>query len=250
MSAAAQIALYGASNLWLSRGAALQQLRSRFDGFLEIGLANGPGRSYGLRAGNPLVRYEPLSAVRFFTESAQAPQRLAFITDIGNDIAYAQPPRRVLAWVADLAAELERDGYQLIVGGVPRESLESIDPRVFQAIAKVYYPQGTISKDHLTAQLEELETGLAQLCRERGYQHPSLDNRWYSMDRFHLKLSSTHDYWRSLLSSFPRALEPSHLPLWSSVRPLFPERYWLLGRERAGRSLYQDLAPQSRVWVK
>lgn len=250
MSSVTQIALYGASNLWLSRGAALQQLRRRFDGFLEIGLANGPGRSYGLRAGNPLVRYESLRSVRFFEDSPRAPRRLAFITDIGNDIAYAQPPERVLAWVADLAAELEREGYHLTVGGVPRESLESIDPRVFRAIAKVYYPQGTISKDYLTGQLEELESGLAQLCRERGYHHPSLDNRWYSIDRFHLKLSSTHDYWHSLLSSFSPAQDSSRLPLWSSVRPLFPERYWLLGKERAGRSLYQDLAPQSRVWVK
>ena len=60
-----RVHLYGASNLWFSRRAALAAIRRRFEGPLELGLACGPGRSYGLRAGNPLLTYRPLREVEF-----------------------------------------------------------------------------------------------------------------------------------------------------------------------------------------
>lgn len=244
------ILLYGASNLWLSRRAALSQLRSRFSGHLRIGMANGPGRSYGLRAGNPLVRYQPLCSVRFDFEQIAATHRLAVITDVGNDIAYAQAPQRVLEWVARLTADLESQGYRIIVGGVPRRSLERIHPGLFRAIAKLYYPQGSISKEHVIEQLSEVEGGLATLCRERGYRHPPVNSDWYSLDRFHLKLSSTDAYWHSLLEDYPLLSGGAAPSFRQALRPLFPDRYWLCGKERRGEGIYRDMVANALIWVK
>lgn len=244
----AQILLYGASNLWLSRRAALAGIRRRFEGRLEIGLANGPGRSYGLRAGNPLVRYLPLSEVEFPFTSV-APIRVAFITDIGNDIAYAQPPERILSWVRTLLTRLENDGYKVLIAGIPVKSLRLINPFLFYAIARLYYPQGTLTREQVTGELEQVEQGILELCRERSLAHIDLNPLWYSWDRFHLKLGAREAYWEALLREFPLRKDRSGQP-WSSLRLLHPERYWLFNEERTGVGQYSDLVPQSSVWVK
>jgi len=244
------ILLYGASNLWLSRRAALTEIRKRFSGPLEIGLAHGPGRSYGLRAGNPLIRYEPLSEVEFSLGREQRGERLALITDIGNDIAYAQEPERVIAWVSDLSTRLEAQNFRVIVGGVPAQSLAKLNPLLFQTFARLYYPDGSVSKDQVTRDLKDVEMGLRELCAERGYTHTELDSEWYSYDRFHLKRKARTPYWQTLLQSYP--VRRHYRTTWSfKVRkPLFPERYWLVGKERTGTSRYLNLVPNSLTLVR
>lgn len=245
-----RILLYGASNLWLSRRAALTALRRRFQGSLEIGLALGPGRSYGLRAGNPLVRYVPLQEVEFDFGAPVNGHKIAFITDVGNDIAYSQPPERIVGWVGSLAQKLHNQGYQVMVGGIPTKSLRTIDPRLFAAVARLYYPQGGASLALINRNLEELELRLQDLCAEQGYPYCDLETGWYSYDRFHLRRASRDEYWSRLLAPFPeRAVFTS---TWSVAirRPFFPARYWLAGREFHGGGEYRALVPDGVVRVR
>lgn len=248
MSPQAQILLYGASNLWLSRRAALDGLVRRFVGPLEIGLANGPGRSYGLRAGNPVARYLPLSEVAFPFDSS-APVRVAFVTDIGNDVAYGQPPERILRWVRRLLDRLENEGYRVIVGGAPVQSLRLINTYLFSALARLYYPQGTLSLEKVASDLEQVDQGVFDLCRERTFTYLEVNPRWYSWDRFHLKLSARQSYWDTLLRDFP-VLGPNPVRPIPHRRFLPPERYWLFNKERTGLGRYLDPLGQSTVWVK
>lgn len=243
-----QILLFGASNLWLSRQAALSTLRSRLSGYLEIGLANGPGRSYGLRAGNPLARYLPLSEVSF-TFPNTAPIRLAFITDIGNDIAYAQPPERIVKWVETLVVRLRSEGFTVLIGGIPIESLSRIEPRLFHFLAKFYYSQGVLSKEKAITDLTEVEWGVLEMCRRYSLSYVPVNPDWYSRDRFHLKLGATRSYWNTLLQGVPTLTEVS-TPVKPKTRVLFPERYWWLGKEHLGRGSYNDLVPDSLIFVK
>lgn len=246
-----RILLYGASNLWLSRRAALTELRRRFEGTLQIGLALGPGRSYGLNAGNPLIRYEALSQVDFgFGAESVNGRKLAFITDIGNDIAYSQRPERIVAWVRELTQRLESQGFEVMVGGVPAESLALIHPTLFKTCAKLYYPEGNLSKDQITRDLEELEYGIQELCAKKSYPHFGLSSDWYGLDRFHLKRRARIAYWRSLLSTIPERTRYRSTWSYAIRRPLFPERYWLVGKEKMGQSRYLDLVPDSITLVR
>ena len=246
-----QILLYGASNLWLSRRAALTEVRRRFPGHLEIGLAHGPGRSYGLRAGNPLFHYEPLSAVDFGFYYESSVRRVAFITDIGNDIAYSQAPEQVVGWVTDLALRLEAANFEIVIGGLPAKSLATLNPTFFRSLARLYYSNGTaVTRDQVTRDLEEIEVRIEQLCRDRGYRFQPADSAWYSPDRFHLKPSTVAPYWSTLMQSF--GAHNDYESRWSyRVRqPLFPQKYWFVGKERNGRSRYRNLVPNSVVLVR
>ena len=117
-----RILLYGASNLWISRRAALTEIRKRFPGYLEIGLAPGPGRSYGLRAGNPLIRYEALGREVHVVNDADAAglaeatygaargvKGLVIVTTLGTGIGSALIHDGVLVPNSELG-HLELDG--------------------------------------------------------------------------------------------------------------------------------------------
>lgn len=245
-----RILLYGASNLWISRPVALTELRKRFGGYLQIGLAHGPGRSYGLRAGNPLIRYEALQCVDFDFEDEVRGEKVAFVTDIGNDIAYSQPPEQVVRWVEGLIGRLQEQNYRVVVGGIPSRSLALLHPTLFQTFARLYYPDGAVSQSLITRNLEEVEIGVREFCSQREVAYVDVDPQWYSYDRFHLKRKARNIYWQALLESFPERQRFDSKWSLSVRRPLFPQRYWLVGKERKGSERYRDLVPQSLTRVR
>lgn len=240
-----RIHLYGASNLWLSRRAALAAVRRRFEGPLEIGLACGPGRSYGLRAGNPLVRYHPLREVEF-----PAAPTLALLSDIGNDIAYAQAPDTTVGWVADLAERLEKQGAEVIVTGVPVESLKGLPHWLFFVLRSLYYAGQTVTHNDVIQRLLDLEGGLETLARERGYLYLPTDPQWYGFDRFHLRSASHESCWEGWMERLRPDLGYQGAPSLRSLWQLKPSAYWYRGRERQGPGEYEGVLRQTRLWVR
>lgn len=245
-----RILLYGASNLWLSRRQALTELRRRFPGHLEIGLALGPGRSYGLKAGNPLMKYEPLSTIKFGFSAPVEGEKLALLTDIGNDVAYIQRPDIIIEWVRDLATRLEAEGYRIVMGGLPTKSIAQIGPQMFKILSRLYFPDYSLSPTQVIGHLEEVSYQVRELSRQAGYRHIELNQDWFTFDRFHLNRRSCRSYWETMLSDYPVC--QSYRSDWSLGvrRPLFPRRFWLLGREYSGRELYSDLVPYSVTSVR
>lgn len=249
MDAQHRILVFGASNLWLSRRTLLLELRKRFLGRLELGLAFGPGRSYGLHAGNPFFRYQPLKDVSFGFEREPLEQKIAFITDIGNDIAYRQNPDTIISWVSALSERLERYGYYVIVGGTPAESLGTLHPRIFNFLLKLYYSEESLTQEQAVAELFELEARIQDLCQDRSYEYCKLDSEWFTYDHFHLKPKGKKPYWESLLANFP-LLHEGDVSSMSLLRPLSPDRYWFLGRQMSGGASYPALLSDSSISIR
>lgn len=241
-----RVQLYGASNLWLSRRAALAGLRERFDGPLEIGLACGPGRSYGLSAGNALVRYRPLCSVEF-----PHPPQLAILADAGNDIAYGQDPAIVLGWMTELATRLERQGARILVTGTPLENLRTIPAWLFKAVRSLIYPRSLVTQEGVVQALEDLKGGVQTLARERGYVYLEPDPIWYGMDRIHLHSAHYRRCWEHWLEFMvPRIGPRMRLPGWLSTLRLSPARCRVLGREWRGQGDYIGFMEQTRLLVR
>jgi hypothetical protein len=242
-----RIHLYGASNLWLSRGAALTAVRRRFEGPLEIGLACGPGRSYGLRAGNPLARYLPLREVEF---PSPAPPTLAVLSDVGNDIVYSQPPDTILVWVGELAGRLESQGAEVLLTGLPLESLRALPGWLFSALRSLYYAGQKLTQGELMQRLLDLEGGLQTLARERGYLFLPTQPEWYGFDRFHLRSKSYSACWEGWLERLQPDLGFQGQPTWRQLWQLKPQTYWYRGRPRQAAGEYDEVLPLTRVWVR
>ncbi len=244
-----RIQLYGASNLWLSRRAALSAIRRRFDGPIEVGLACGPGRSYGLRAGNPLVRYRPLREVEFPWDGPGVPT-LAVLSDIGNDIAYAQRPDTTLGWVGELAGRLEGQGAEVVLAGIPVESLRGLPGWLFLLLRTLYYAGPSVTHADIMQRLEDLEGGLREMSRERGYAFLDTDARWYGFDHFHLRSAFYGTCWEGWLERLRPDLGFQGMPTWHSMWRLKPTDYWYRGQEAHGPGLYENVLRQTTLLVR
>lgn len=240
-----RVHLYGASNLWLSRRAALTAVRRRFEGPLEVGLACGPGRSYGLRAGSPWVRYQPLREVEF-----PAVPSLAVLSDIGNDIAYAQRPDTTLAWVEELAERLETQGVEVVLTGVPVESLRTLPSWLFLLFRSLYYTGQTVTQNDVMQRLLDLEGGLEEMTRRRGYLFLPTDPAWYGLDRFHLRRKAYSLCWEGWMERLRPDLGYQGQPSWPKLWRLRPRQYWYRGRETSSPGDYPGVMPQTRLWVR
>lgn len=236
-----RVHLYGASNVWLSRGAALAALRSRYEGPLEVGLACGPGRSYGLRAGNLLVRYPPLKDVQF----PHTPQ-LAVLADAGNDVAYGQRPDAALGWIAQTAASLHP--ARIVLTGTPLDNLRRLPEWLFLAVRSLFYPASKATHGEILQALEDLRGGARQLAHERGYIYLEPDPGWFGLDRIHLH-SAHHDAcWSHYLQSSPAG--SARRPSRRALLKMRAAHCWVLGREWRGSGEYADVLPATRVLVR
>lgn len=240
--------LYGASNLWLSRRAALTAVRSRFKAPIEICLACGPGRSYGLKAGNPLVRYRSLQDVSFPTRPPIS--SLAILSDAGNDIIYAQSPETTLGWIKNLAQKLEKTKTQIAIAGLPLESLSKISRLKFFILSRLYYLEQSLSFPQVLERLGKLEEGLKELCLQRGYTFLPTNPAWYGFDRVHLKRSACASCWESLLEPLYPALESPRPFKLSHLFNLKPADAWVLGKKRYHDGLYDSVMPDTLIWVR
>jgi hypothetical protein len=191
-----------------------------------------------------------LQKVQFDFEEEVSGRRIAFLTDIGNDIAYSQPPQTIVEWVSGLISRLQDEGYEIVVGGIPTRSLALLNPKLFQTFAKLYYSQGSVSHQGVTRDLEEVEIGVRELCLDRKLPFTELDPRWYSYDRFHLKRNARTTYWQTLFEPFPERMRFDSRWSLTVRRPLFPKTYWLVGKERRGAHQYRELVPQSITRVR
>lgn len=241
----ARVHLYGASNLWLSRRAALAAVRRRFEGPLEIGLACGPGRSYGLRAGNPLATYRPLREIEF-----PHPPQLAILTDVGNDIAYSQRPDTTAGWVAQLATRLQTQGAQVVVTGLPLESLKGLPDWLFWLLRTFYYANQKATKLDLLQRLADLEGALREMAQERGYLFLPVDPSWYGLDRFHLHSARYYDCWECWMERLRPDLGFQGEPTWCALWSLKPAVYWYRGRESQAAGEYDGVLRQTKLWVR
>lgn len=239
---------FGASNLWLSRRTAIAASRRRIQGPLEIGLACGPGRSYGLVAGNLMARYPPLREVTF-PQSDRVPT-LAWIGDVGNDLVYGQSPATTLGWVAELADRLQASGAQVVLTGLPEQSLQELPRWLFWLACRLYYSGREIAYETMLGRVEELETGLRRLATERGLPFFATEPWWYGWDRFHLKSSGHQPCWETWWDHLSPAIAPFRLPAWHRVLG-FPLGWAGSAPRRLTRSPQPwRLDPLTLLWIR
>lgn len=244
-----RVQLFGASNLWLSRRSALAAVRCRFQGPLEIGLACGPGRSYGLTAGNPLVRYPALKGIDFAAPHGGGTV-LAILTDIGNDIAYNQTPETTLAWVTELSTCLETEGAEVVLTGLPVESLKSLPWWLFTLLRTFYYAGQKVTQDEVLQRLADVEGGLEDMARQRGYLFLPTDSGWYGFDHFHLRRAYHDACWNQWMERLRPVIVEVPRPSWNQIRQLRPREYWYRGEPRSSLGEYDSVLPETKIFVR
>jgi hypothetical protein len=175
---------------------------------------------------------------------------LALLSDIGNDIAYAQRPDTTVSWVMELAQRLENQGAEVVLTGVPVESLRGLPQWLFLVLRKLYYAGQTVTHDDVMQRLSDLEGALENVARERGYLFLPTEPQWYGIDRFHLRSAHHTACWEGWMERLRPDLGFQGIPTWSSLWRLRPSDYWYRGQETKAAGEYDDILAHTKLWVR
>jgi hypothetical protein len=239
----------GASNLTRALATVVAGLRHAAGPDAEVFAALGLGRSYGMTS-RVLARTLPgiLDCGLWSALDARPPRRMrALVTDVGNDILYGAPAERILDWVEQAVVRLRRLTGDVVVAGLPLDSLRRLTPARFAAFRTLFYPPSRVRFREGLAAAEAIERGLAAISARHGARFVPLRRDWYGVDPVHIRGGAWREAWGELtgLGAGPAAG-------WAEtarVLTLPAERRRLLGVERVRPQDGRRLPRGGRLWL-
>jgi hypothetical protein len=249
-----RIVALGASNLTRGFHTIVATARSIAGPRAEVVAALGHGRSYGM-ASRLLVRTLPgileSGLWRQLEVLPPAPTR-ALVTDVGNDVLYGMPAGRIVAWVDEAIARLQRITADIVLTDLPLARARRLTRIEFLAFRSIVVPQCRLSLAEVLETAERVNEGLEAIAAARGVSFFRLKPEWYGADPIHIRPSLWRSAWREILRGEPGAATAeaagSRREAWR-LYLMRPERQWLFGRERFTPQHGVPLAPGGRVWL-
>ena len=250
MTGIGRIVALGASNLTRGFQTVVSTARTAWGPDVQVVAALGHGRSYGTNS-TFLVRRLPgilQSGLWRHLESTPAVPTRALVTDIGNDIVYGFPPAQILAWVDEALTRLARVSDDVVLTGLPMDSIRRVSPARFYAVRTVFFPSSCpLSFEELVVTAEQVNAGLAELAGTHRARFLHLRPSWYGVDPIHIRPSLWKTAWQEILDvscPIPRSRLQA-LRLYA----MRPERQWLFGVEQRTTQAGTRLRGGGRVWL-
>lgn len=220
-----QIVLLGASNLSRLLPQAMataQMICGRPSRFL---VAAGHGRSYGAYSRVGWRGLPSIIQCGLWKELALQPRlpTFALLTDLGNDIAYATPPDKLVDWVQWCLERLGECGAQIVVTGLPLPRLERLSPWQYYFFRTLLFPGQRLSWERVLERAHRANRNLGELCQERGAVFIEQCPEWYGFDPIHILRRRSAAAYNQILSPW-RAPDQVH----SSVPGKGPHWDWRL----------------------
>jgi hypothetical protein len=182
-----RLVLLGASNLTRAFPMVVSLGRMLFDKPLSVFAAHGLGRSYGLESGNLGKKFPGIffsGLWRALSREKPAPTA-AWITDIGNDLAYEAPVETILQWVAGCVERLEEVDAKIMIADLPLATLRDLSERRFRLFRALLFPRCQLDRDELLARAATLSDGLQVLGKMRNIPVFPVQTAWYGIDPIH-----------------------------------------------------------------
>jgi hypothetical protein len=198
----AKVIFLGASNLSRSFPNAVHTALQIFQSPLAIHAAMGLGRSYGKESGFMGKKFSGIfsSSVWQSLSSENNHRTFAFVTDVGNDLAYEEPVDVIFEWVKTCVERLNNSGAQIVLTGLPIEVLRQMSWTKFYLMRSALFPSCRLKLDTLLGRAEELDTRLREFAISQKTPIFSVPNEWYGFDPIHPRATYLNQYWRELFA--------------------------------------------------
>jgi hypothetical protein len=229
--------LLGASNLRASLPLAVNLLRHRSGGPVEVLAACGHGRSYiawsrflGIRRLPGIVGCGLWQAL----ENRPARPTFALLTDAGNDLVYGAGAVEIARGIEVCLERLAARQARVVLTLLPLARLERLSPWEVRLAVSLLFPGRQAPWPALLERARELDERLRRLGREHGAQIVEPEASWYGIDPIHPRRGRRREVWERLTGAAGAAGKA--LPPAGPVRVRLP----LLGAETlrlAGRTL-------------
>ncbi len=237
--AARRVVILGASNVTLGLSTIVDTVRHAWGAPLEMLVAAGHGRSYGLTT-HVLGRGLPgITQCGLWDELERLPARptAALLTDIGNDIIYGCSVGPVERWLDTCLARLAGQVDRLVVTRPPLEVIFAQPEWKLRLLTSLIFPSSRLNLSTALARAEELDELLPQYASRYGAYVVQPEARWYSWDPIHIARRQRRSAWQSYMSWWTdgRPPEPATRSLrrWYSMQRARPLRWTRFGYARS-----------------
>lgn len=232
------LAVLGASNVARGFPALVNNARRLWGEPLELFVAKGHGRSYGITS-RLLGRSLPgIRESGLFQALRAAPcHRLhALVTDIGNDLPYGVPVEQISSWVTESFDYLTDCGARVAVLPLPIDSLRAVPRWKYVAMLRLLYPACRTQHCEMLAQAKALNDSISCSAKQRGIQILQQDPRWYGFDPIHIRRRQVNEVWSRLLEAMFYGSSDGGPASGATIRSrrlqrLRPHRFHFFGRE-------------------
>jgi hypothetical protein len=176
--------------------------REMIDTRLAIHAAMGFGRSYGKESGLMGKKFSGIFFSRLWDvyENETCASTLAFVTDIGNDLAYEEPVARIVEWVETCVARLHNRGARVVLTNVPIDVLRGMSRARFEFFRAVLFPKCRLNWSTLLDRAEELHDHLNCVAEVQKMPIFTVPTAWYGYDPIHPRSGRMADYWRAMFA--------------------------------------------------
>ena len=245
----ARVVALGASNLTRGLQTVVSTARAAWGPDVEVVAALGHGRSYGATSAFSVRRLPGILDSGLWQMIDRAPRvpTRALVTDVGNDILYGFPAARILAWVDDALARLAAVTDDIVLTGLPMDSIRRLSPGLFLAARTVLAPSCRLPQAAVTTTAEQVHAGLERLAAARGVRFVPLQPSWYGLDPIHIRPALWPQAWQEILGA-SCDLGPSRLEA-LRLYAMRPERQWICGIEQVRTQAGTRLTAGGRVWL-
>jgi hypothetical protein len=257
------VVLLGGSNMTRGISTLVETARLVCGGPVEILAAIGHGRSYGASsvfcgrtlpgivecgvwdalqrpseaaksAGIPEPREEDRSSRGF--RQGSAPQTVALVSDIGNDVLYGASAPQIAGWVETCLTRLAAADARTVMTLLPICNMPKLTPWKYRFFRTLFFPSSRLTRDDVISTATELNERVRELGARHGVTLVEPRAECYGFDPIHVLGRQRPASWLEMMSPWtdaqPTVPARGSLRRYLRLRPCRAERYWVFGRER------------------
>ena len=248
------VVLLGASNLSLGIRSIIQVLLCTTDKHLDLYLAAGHGRSYGVKS---RVFGRTLPAIRKCglwsrLEEEKADQEVhVLVSDVGNDLLYGHSPEKLVAWIEECLAKLKGWKTSITIVLPPVDSAERLSAWHYHTARFVLFPKHPpISFPEMKKRVRETTSRLGELANKKEALVVEQQRDWYGLDPIHIGRKYRTQVWKDIFSLWP-AFSGSEIQGRSELPKLFLKaaECEFLGIPRETKQPYFEASERLRLYL-
>ncbi len=249
-----RLVLLGASNLTRAFPTVVSAARTTWEGPISILAAMGFGRSYGKESRFLEKKISGIFQCGIW-EALQQQKNIsttAFVTDIGNDLAYEVPVERVVKWVDVCLDRLQSLGARVVLSDLPVEVFRTMGTTRYRFLRALLFPQCRLDWLEMLARVEQLSERLHELAETRKTPIFTVESEWYRWDPIHPRRAAMPLFWRGMFGevetvSSERSASKKSLALAWYLRGLRPEKWSSFSFSRSAKQPHGRLIDGTEV---
>jgi hypothetical protein len=194
-----QVVVLGASNVARGLARLAATARARSSGPIDLYVAAGHGRAYGVSSRVWARRLPSILASGLWRalDRGQVEKPLALLTDVGNELLYGLGVAAVAGAVKEASRRLAGRGARLAITGLPLASISGVGAVRYSLLRTLYVPGCPLTLDALKEAAQWLDEELRALSAELGATFIEQRCDWYGLDAIHLKRPRLDELWSS-----------------------------------------------------